>query len=184
MLFSPPPVWPDWAIYWTLANFLKPLAAINLPKSPTFWDNFCKGVKVYHFSSEIIIGQLLSTIGDFFLVTLAITNIILQQQSYACSKDSSYCACALLFVSNCYLKIHCCQTFIAKAFYSFNYLQEYFGDNLSWGEPNPRPGSICRWLCQQHVSQVLWGPSWHRIVTDRFWRGQSTSWIRLHWWAS
>ena len=25
-------VWPDWAMYWTLGNFLKPLATINLPK--------------------------------------------------------------------------------------------------------------------------------------------------------
>ena len=33
-------VWPDWAIYWTLGNFLKPLAAINLPKSPTFLRKF------------------------------------------------------------------------------------------------------------------------------------------------
>ena len=32
----PHPVWPDWAIYWTLGNFLKPLATINLPKFPTF----------------------------------------------------------------------------------------------------------------------------------------------------
>ena len=30
------PVRPDWAIYWTLGNFLKPLATINLTKSPTF----------------------------------------------------------------------------------------------------------------------------------------------------
>ena len=29
-------VWPDWSIYWTLGNFLKPLATINLSKSPTF----------------------------------------------------------------------------------------------------------------------------------------------------
>ena len=38
---------------------LKPLAAINLLKSPTFLGNFCKGVKIYHFSCEIIFGQLL-----------------------------------------------------------------------------------------------------------------------------
>ena len=63
-------VWPDWAIYSTLCNFLKPLAAINLPKSPTFLGNFCKGVKIYHFSSETIFGQLLYTFGDFFLATL------------------------------------------------------------------------------------------------------------------
>ena len=43
-------VWPDWAIYWTLDKFLKPLATINLPKSATFLGNFCKGVKILHFS--------------------------------------------------------------------------------------------------------------------------------------
>ena len=60
------PVWPDWAIFWTLGNFLKPLATINLPKSPTFLGKFWKVVKIYHFSSEIILGQLLLTFGDFF----------------------------------------------------------------------------------------------------------------------
>ena len=45
------------AIYWTLGNFLKPLAAINLPRSPTFLGNFCKGVEIYHFSSEIILDS-------------------------------------------------------------------------------------------------------------------------------
>ena len=34
------PVWPDWAIYWTLGHFLKPLATINLPKSLTFLGIF------------------------------------------------------------------------------------------------------------------------------------------------
>ena len=38
-------VWPDLAIYWTLGNFLKPLATIHLPKSPTVLGNFCEGVK-------------------------------------------------------------------------------------------------------------------------------------------
>ena len=52
-------VWPDWAIYCTLGNNSKPLAAINLPKYPTFLGNFCKGVKIINFSSEIIFGQLL-----------------------------------------------------------------------------------------------------------------------------
>ena len=53
-----PSVWPDWAIYWTLGNFLKPLATINLPKSPTVLGNLSKGVKIFHSSSEIIFGQL------------------------------------------------------------------------------------------------------------------------------
>ena len=38
---------------------LKPLGTIKLPKSPTFLGNFCKGVKIFNFSSEIIFGQLL-----------------------------------------------------------------------------------------------------------------------------
>ena len=42
-----------------LDKFLKALATINLPKSPTFFGNFCEGVKIYNFSSEIIFGQLL-----------------------------------------------------------------------------------------------------------------------------
>ena len=58
-------VWPDWAIFWTLGKFLKPLATINLPKSPTFLDNFCKGVQIYHFSSEIIFGQLFRHLAIF-----------------------------------------------------------------------------------------------------------------------
>ena len=36
--------WPDWAIYLTLGNFLKPLATINLPKSPKFLGNFCSEI--------------------------------------------------------------------------------------------------------------------------------------------
>ena len=45
---------------------LKPLATINFLKFPTFLGNFSKGVKIYHFSSEIIFRQLLYTFGDFF----------------------------------------------------------------------------------------------------------------------
>ena len=41
-----------------------------MPKSPTFLGNFCKGVKIFNFSSEINFGQLLQTFGDFYLVTL------------------------------------------------------------------------------------------------------------------
>ena len=39
-------VWTDWAIYWTLGNFLMPLATINVSKSPTFLGNFCKVVEI------------------------------------------------------------------------------------------------------------------------------------------
>ena len=40
------------------------------PNPPTLLGNFCKGVKIYPFSSQIIFGQLLQTFGDVFLVTL------------------------------------------------------------------------------------------------------------------
>ena len=33
----------------TLGNFLKTQATFNLPKSPTFLGNFCKGVKINRF---------------------------------------------------------------------------------------------------------------------------------------
>ena len=46
-------------IYCTLGHFLKPLATINLHKSPTFLGNFYKGLKICHFSNEIIFVQLL-----------------------------------------------------------------------------------------------------------------------------
>ena len=36
------------------------------PKTHTFLGNFCKCVKIFHFSSEINLGQLLWTFGDFF----------------------------------------------------------------------------------------------------------------------
>ena len=47
---------PDWAIYWTLGKFLKPLGTINLPKSPTFLGNFCKGVIKIKISTSYICG--------------------------------------------------------------------------------------------------------------------------------
>ena len=60
------PVWPDWAIYWSLGNFSKPVATIGLPKSPSFLGNFRKGVKIVIFSCEIEFGQLfLIDIGRF-----------------------------------------------------------------------------------------------------------------------
>ena len=54
-----------------MGNFSKFVARIILPKLPTFICNFCKGIKIFHFSIEIIFGQLLKTFGDFVLVTLA-----------------------------------------------------------------------------------------------------------------
>ena len=59
-------VWPDWAIYCTLGNFLKSVATIILPELPTFLGSFCKGVKRFHFSSEMIFGQLFTVIWVLF----------------------------------------------------------------------------------------------------------------------
>ena len=42
-----------------LRQVLKPLAEINLPKSQTFLGIYCKGLKIYQFSSDIIFGQFL-----------------------------------------------------------------------------------------------------------------------------
>ena len=67
-------MWPDWAIFCTLGNNSKPVATIILTKLPTLLVNFCKGAKIIHFCSEIILGQLLWTFGNFYLVTLSITN--------------------------------------------------------------------------------------------------------------
>ena len=47
------------AIDCTLGNFSKPVATIILHKSPTILCNFCKGIKIFHFSSEIIFGQFI-----------------------------------------------------------------------------------------------------------------------------
>ena len=38
------PVWPDWAIYWTLGNFLKPLATLNLPNSYAIFVKVLKSI--------------------------------------------------------------------------------------------------------------------------------------------
>ena len=47
-------------------QLFKAFATINLPKSATFLSIFCKGIKIFNISSEIIFGQILQTFGDFF----------------------------------------------------------------------------------------------------------------------
>ena len=54
----------------TLGNFSKSVATIIKPKLSTLLGIFCKGVQIFHFSSEIIFGQLLMTFGNFLLFTL------------------------------------------------------------------------------------------------------------------
>ena len=50
-----------------IGRFIGLWAPINLPKPPTFLGNFCKGVKIFNFSSEIIFGKLLLLFGDIFI---------------------------------------------------------------------------------------------------------------------
>ena len=52
--------------YWTLGNFLKPLATINFPKSPTFLGNFLKVSKSIIFLSKSIIFLVKSFLGNFY----------------------------------------------------------------------------------------------------------------------
>ena len=52
------------------------MAAIILPQLPTLLGNFCKVVKIFHFSRKIIFGQLLKTFCDFLLVTLMTSHIL------------------------------------------------------------------------------------------------------------
>ena len=42
------------------------LATLNLPKFLTFLRNFCEGVKIYHFSSKIILGKFYRHLAIFF----------------------------------------------------------------------------------------------------------------------
>ena len=68
-------MWPYWAIFCTLGNYSKLVATIILTKLPIF-GNFCKGVKVIHFSSEIIFGQLFRHLTIFLPATLYITHLM------------------------------------------------------------------------------------------------------------
>ena len=59
-------MWPDWAIYLTLVNFSKPLSTINLPKSATFLDNFCKCVKIFNYLMTPFLGNFYRHLVTFF----------------------------------------------------------------------------------------------------------------------
>ena len=59
-------VLPDWSIYWTLCNFLKPLETIILPLSATVLGNHCKDVKFYHFLVKSLLGNFYRHLAIFF----------------------------------------------------------------------------------------------------------------------
>ena len=49
-----------------LGNFSKPVVTIILPKSSTLLCNFCKGVKIFHFSSKFILGNFYRHLATFY----------------------------------------------------------------------------------------------------------------------
>ena len=51
---------------WTFGHFLKSLATINLPKSPTFLGNYCKGVKSIIFLVKSHLGNFYRNLAIFF----------------------------------------------------------------------------------------------------------------------
>ena len=69
-------------VFCTLGNFLKPLADIKLPKSPTFLGNFCKGVKSFlgNFYRHLAIffwSHSLSMSFSLYLLPFSILQIII-----------------------------------------------------------------------------------------------------------
>ena len=65
-------IWRFFGIWATFQSLWQQLICPNILHSYTI---FCKGVKIFHFSSEIIFGQLLQTFGNFLLVTLVFGKI-------------------------------------------------------------------------------------------------------------
>ena len=63
---TPQPVWPDWLIYWTSGNLLKPLPTINLPKSSTFLGNFVNVSKSFIFAVKSCLGNFCRLLAIFF----------------------------------------------------------------------------------------------------------------------
>ena len=49
-----------------LGKHSKLMASIILPKLPTLVGNFCKGVKIIHYSSEIILGNFYKHLAIFY----------------------------------------------------------------------------------------------------------------------
>ena len=77
--------------FFTLGNNSKPVATIILPKLHSLLGNFCKGVKIIHFSSEIILGQLLKTFGNFIWpLSLATRGHYIRMQSNLYKQNSSF----------------------------------------------------------------------------------------------
>ena len=60
------PVWPDWGDLLDFGKFLKPLATLNLPKSPTFLGIFVKVSKSIIFLVKQFLGDFYRHLAIFF----------------------------------------------------------------------------------------------------------------------
>ena len=80
-------IWRFIGLWATFQNLWQKLIGPNLSH---FVGNYCVGVKIYHFSSEIIFGQLLLTLGDFSLVTLLTNSPCRDRKSGHYFNDSLY----------------------------------------------------------------------------------------------
>ena len=129
-------VWPDWAIYWTSGNFLKPLATINLPKSHTFLGNFCKDVKIYHFLVKSFLGNFYWHLA-IFLVTLV---------RYKCTieNDLETFLQVTNWIENLNERIHLNDT-------SFRVRRFFVPKNLHWSQLNYNRKNISDDLHQQYL---------------------------------
>ena len=60
------PVWPYWAIFCTLGNFIKACGNNNLAQIAHILRQFFKGVKIFHFSCEIFFGNFYRHLATFY----------------------------------------------------------------------------------------------------------------------
>ena len=107
-------VWPYWAIYWTLGNFLKPLAIINLPKSPPFLGNFC-----------IFIFLVKSFLGNIYRLWQLFTGHTAGGFNFKCVQELKDCSFAQIYLlvhsgprwlkeQDRHITVNCCVWYWAK----------------------------------------------------------------------
>ena len=92
-------VWPDWAIF--------------LSKSLTFLGNFCKSVKIFNFTSEIVFGQLLKKIWWFFT------------GHTGCNLSFCFKAFCFRLQTEPIRTILCCCRFLKMFLYNFRHFMKY-----------------------------------------------------------
>ena len=71
-----------------LGNFLKPLAAFNLSKSPTFLGTFCKGVKIFHFLVKTFLDNFYKHLVIFSGHTVSNSHPSVIQSPYRRARDN------------------------------------------------------------------------------------------------